>query len=145
MQLLTIVFVYIHFLIATEGLECWSCNDNEPSSVCTVPKITYCGEEDPIYGKQFCATASYNMENENCSGNCTEKSCITLQLENKCLTSETFEHTNPDGISAKVSCCQGDLCNGSVEDSKSSVKLSGQNVLICAIVLIINLFILFVN
>ena len=144
MQLLMIVFVYIHFLIATEGLECWSCNDIVDSEVkCSKPAT----RNSTVTCDQFCGTFSYNTEHrslkyvlKDCSGECIAKGCLPPHLEEKCQTSKTLNSSDRLFIFTTVHCCQGDLCNGSVEDSNISVELSDQNVLICVIVLLISLF-----
>ena len=131
MKLLKIVFVFIYFVIKTEGLKCYSCSDHF-SPKCTEPTTVNCA--NTMSSNQFCATAYYNRDgpaHKDCSGECIEKSCLPLQLEEKCKTSEIFEFYKTTGH-----CCQGDLCNG-------AVKLSDQNVLL--FVLLINLFILVVK
>ena len=140
MKLLVIVFVYAHFLSITEGLECYSCIDFYSDAVCTEPTTEDCIDLPRLYSNKFCFKLSFNKTHDanhtwdvhnNCSGDCIGKGCLPSFLEGKCKTSETF-----DFQLGKVSCCQGDLCNG-------TVKLSDQNVLL--FVLLINLFILVVN
>ena len=136
MKFLMILFVLTNFLSATKGLECYLCWDYAPhsSSYCTNPTTMNCSDS-PIHDNQYCATYSFDKEHEyfkNCKGNCLMKSCVTSKTEQKCKISETFELSNSDGVSAKVSCCQGDLCNGLAEDSNSSNKLSNQNILFYA-------------
>ena len=131
---LIILSALILFLSITEGLECYSCADFSSDHVCTVPTTENCTDSPNInYSKQFCATISYSKHEvaENCSGDCIAKGCLPLFFEGKCKTSETFEL--PFG---NISCCQGDLCS-------SSVKISDQNDFLCAIFLLISLFILF--
>ena len=146
MKLLVIVFVYAHFLSITEGLECYSCIDFYSDEVCTEPTTEICTDLPGMYSNKFCFKIFFNKKHDvfktwdeykNCSGDCIQKGCLPLFAEENCTASETFEYRL-----GEVSCCQGDLCNSSVEDSNSSVKLSDQNVFLCAIVLLVYLFIL---
>ena len=134
MKLLMIVYVFTYFFIATEGIECYICADHSSMDVCSKPTIKNC-TSSPEYSNQFCATFAFDKEHElfeNCSGNCLMKDCMFQFLEHRCKISEPFELSSRDGISANVSCCQGDLCNGSVDDGNSSNKLSNQNILFYA-------------
>ena len=141
MKLLMIVFVFTYFLGASEGLECWSCNDRDSGLKCTEPVKVKCAKDEI-----FCGMFNYHTQHEsfqNCHGDCQGKNCMSIHTEygKRCMTSDYFlwsPDPNPHHYSATVHCCQGDLCNG-------AVKLSDQNVFLCAIVLLINLLFLCVN
>ena len=130
MKLLVLCSVLIiHLLSSTSGLKCYDCNDLAEGQSCKAQNITTCGF---LYSDTYCGKADITGTDEPfkyCNGNCSVKTCMPLEEEHKCGSSNTFEIPADDsGISGTAFCCQGDLCN-------NSDKLSNQiKVVFCAVV-----------
>ena len=126
MKLLVLFSILIVCLLSpTFGLQCYRCNNFIDGQSCKTPNITICGvdsrgvKESQIYcGKSSMVGTKGRFQ--YCNGNCSVKTCISLEEEQMCESSNTFElPADASGTSGTAFCCQGDLCN-------SSGKLSNQ-------------------